>query len=194
MSGPRPVALPPAYAPPVAGPVAPVESTTLEPPVPPCGNVAVPPLPELSDCSAEQPNNAAPSRGRQLSFKTLRDHITGIPPVGTIRTALGIATAICGANIATNMTDQLDVVNHRGGAEQSADGAIRCGSCKPGSPRNHCSLSSAGAASPAVLNIVRSLLFAALAFYGTRGQRAAEILALRHQLGILRRSVPRSVR
>jgi hypothetical protein len=42
-----------------------------------------------------------------------------------------------------------------------------------------------------VLNIVRSLLFAVLAFFRTRGQLAAEILALRHQLGVLRRSVKR---
>ena len=42
-----------------------------------------------------------------------------------------------------------------------------------------------------MLNVVRALVFAALAFFRTRGQVAAEILALRHQLGVLRRSVKR---
>ena len=42
-----------------------------------------------------------------------------------------------------------------------------------------------------MLNLLRSLLFAALAFFGTRGQLAAEVLALRHQLGVLQRSVKR---
>ena len=42
-----------------------------------------------------------------------------------------------------------------------------------------------------MLNVVRSLLHAPLAFFKTRGQLAAEILALRHQLGILKRSVKR---
>jgi putative transposase len=42
-----------------------------------------------------------------------------------------------------------------------------------------------------VLNVIRALVFAALAFFRTRGQLAAEILALRHQLGVLRRSVKR---
>ena len=43
----------------------------------------------------------------------------------------------------------------------------------------------------AVLNVIRSLVFAVLAFFRTRGQLAAEILALRHPLGVLRRSVKR---
>ena len=43
----------------------------------------------------------------------------------------------------------------------------------------------------AVLNVIRSLILAVLAFFRTRGQLAAEILALRHQLGVLRRSVKR---
>ena len=34
-----------------------------------------------------------------------------------------------------------------------------------------------------MLNVVRSLLFAALAFFRTRGQLAVEILALRHHTG-----------
>ena len=42
-----------------------------------------------------------------------------------------------------------------------------------------------------MLNLVRSLLFAALAFFKTRRQLAMEILALRHQLGVLKRSVKR---
>ena len=42
-----------------------------------------------------------------------------------------------------------------------------------------------------MLNVVRSLLFAALAFFRTGGQLAVEILALRHQLGVLSRSVKR---
>jgi hypothetical protein len=43
-----------------------------------------------------------------------------------------------------------------------------------------------------VLNVVRALVFAVLAFFfRTRSQLAAEILALRHQLGVLRRSVKR---
>ena len=42
-----------------------------------------------------------------------------------------------------------------------------------------------------MLNIVRSLLHAALAFFRTRRQLAIEILALRHQLGVLKRSVKR---
>ena len=45
--------------------------------------------------------------------------------------------------------------------------------------------------SPAVLNLIRSLLFAALAFVRTRRQLAIEVLALRHQLGVLKRSVKR---
>ena len=43
----------------------------------------------------------------------------------------------------------------------------------------------------AVLNLIRSLLFAGLAFFRTRRQSAIEILALRHQLGVLKRSVKR---
>jgi putative transposase len=42
-----------------------------------------------------------------------------------------------------------------------------------------------------VLNLIRALFFAALAFFQTRRQLAAEVLALRHQLGVLRRSVKR---
>jgi putative transposase len=42
-----------------------------------------------------------------------------------------------------------------------------------------------------VLNLLRSLLLAALAFLRTRRQLAIEILALRHQLGVLKRSVKR---
>jgi len=42
-----------------------------------------------------------------------------------------------------------------------------------------------------VLIIIRSLLLAALALVRTRRQLAIEILALRHQLGILKRSVKR---
>jgi putative transposase len=43
----------------------------------------------------------------------------------------------------------------------------------------------------AVLNLLRALLFAALAFLKTRRQFALEILALRHQPGVLKRSVKR---
>lgn len=42
-----------------------------------------------------------------------------------------------------------------------------------------------------MLNFVRSLLFAACAFFRTRRQLAIEMLALRHQLGVLKRSVKR---
>ena len=42
-----------------------------------------------------------------------------------------------------------------------------------------------------MLNLIRSLLFAGLAFFRTRRQLAIEVLALRHQLGILKRSVKR---
>ena len=42
-----------------------------------------------------------------------------------------------------------------------------------------------------MLNLLRSLLLAGLAFVRTRRQLAAEILALRHQLGVLKRSVKR---
>ena len=48
-----------------------------------------------------------------------------------------------------------------------------------------------GAGSFAVLNLIRSLLFAGLAFFRTRRRSAIEILALRHQLGVLKRSVKR---
>jgi hypothetical protein len=44
----------------------------------------------------------------------------------------------------------------------------------------------------AVLNLLRSLVLAGLAFFRTRRQLAVEILALRHQLGVLKRSVKRS--
>ena len=43
----------------------------------------------------------------------------------------------------------------------------------------------------AVLSLIRSLLFATLALFKTRRQLAIEILALRHQLGVLKRSVKR---
>jgi putative transposase len=43
-----------------------------------------------------------------------------------------------------------------------------------------------------VLNLIRSLLLAALAFVRSRRQLAIEILALRYQLGVLKRSVKRS--
>ena len=42
-----------------------------------------------------------------------------------------------------------------------------------------------------VLNLIRSLLSSALAFLRTRRQLAIEILALRHQLGVLKRSIKR---
>ena len=42
-----------------------------------------------------------------------------------------------------------------------------------------------------MLNLLRSLLLAVLAFFRTRRQLAVEILALRHQLGVLKRSVKR---
>ena len=42
-----------------------------------------------------------------------------------------------------------------------------------------------------MLNVIRSLVFAGLAFFRTRRHLAVEILALRHQLGVLRRSVKR---
>jgi putative transposase len=42
-----------------------------------------------------------------------------------------------------------------------------------------------------VLNVLRSLVLALLAFVKTRRQLAVEILALRHQLGVLKRSVKR---
>jgi hypothetical protein len=42
-----------------------------------------------------------------------------------------------------------------------------------------------------VLNVIRSLLFAAFALFRTRSQLAVEILALRHQLGVVERSVKR---
>jgi hypothetical protein len=45
-----------------------------------------------------------------------------------------------------------------------------------------------------VLNVIRSLLFAALTFFRTRRQLAIESLALRHQLGVLKRSVKRPSR
>ncbi len=42
-----------------------------------------------------------------------------------------------------------------------------------------------------MLDLLRSVLFAALAFFKTRRELAVEILALRHQLGVLKRSVKR---
>jgi hypothetical protein len=44
----------------------------------------------------------------------------------------------------------------------------------------------------AVLNVFCSLLLAGLAFFRTRRQLVIEILALRHQLGVLKRSVKRT--
>ena len=44
----------------------------------------------------------------------------------------------------------------------------------------------------AALNLLRSLVLAGLAFFRTRRQLAVEMLALRHQLGVLKRSVKRS--
>ena len=40
-----------------------------------------------------------------------------------------------------------------------------------------------------MFNLIRSLLLAGLAFFRTRRQLAIEVLALRHQLGVLKRSV-----
>src|SRR5690606_23409398 len=48
-----------------------------------------------------------------------------------------------------------------------------------------------GAGCQAVLNILRSIFFAALVFIQTRRKLAIEVLALRHQLGVLKRSVKR---
>jgi putative transposase len=42
-----------------------------------------------------------------------------------------------------------------------------------------------------VLNVIHYLLFAALALFRTRSRLAMEILALRHQLGVLQRSAKR---
>ena len=42
-----------------------------------------------------------------------------------------------------------------------------------------------------MLNVIHSLLFAAFALFRTRSQSAIEILALRHQLGVLGRSAKR---
>ena len=42
-----------------------------------------------------------------------------------------------------------------------------------------------------VLNVLHSLVLACLAFFRTRSQLAIENLALRHQLGVLKRSVKR---
>ena len=42
-----------------------------------------------------------------------------------------------------------------------------------------------------MLNVVRSLLFAAFVLFRTRSQSAIEILALRHRLGVLGRSAKR---
>ena len=66
-----------------------------------------------------------------------------------------------------------------------------CASPKPRCQRNHCRLSSTRSASAAVLNIVRALVFGAPTFFRTRSRLAVEILALRHQLGVLKRSVKR---
>lgn len=67
----------------------------------------------------------------------------------------------------------------------------RCASRKPGSLGKHCTLAGIEPRSRAVLNLVRSLALAALGFFRTRSELAVEILALRHQLGVLRRSVRR---
>jgi hypothetical protein len=42
-----------------------------------------------------------------------------------------------------------------------------------------------------VLNLIRALILAGLAFFRTRRWLAFEILAVRHQLGVLKRSVRR---
>ena len=42
-----------------------------------------------------------------------------------------------------------------------------------------------------MLNVIRALLLASLAFLKSRRQLAIEVLALRHQLGVLKRSVKR---
>jgi hypothetical protein len=42
-----------------------------------------------------------------------------------------------------------------------------------------------------VLDLLRALLLASLTFFRTQCQLAVEILALRHQLGVLKRSVKR---
>ncbi len=47
----------------------------------------------------------------------------------------------------------------------------------------------AGDSSSAMLNLLRSLLLVGLPFVRTRRQLAVEIFALRHRLGILKRSV-----
>ncbi|RLB64576.1 MAG: hypothetical protein DRI90_04295, partial [Deltaproteobacteria bacterium] len=43
----------------------------------------------------------------------------------------------------------------------------------------------------AVLNLLRSVVLASLGFFKTRRQLAIEVLALRHQLGVIKRSVKR---
>ena len=43
-----------------------------------------------------------------------------------------------------------------------------------------------------MFNLIRSLLLAGLAFFQTRRQLAIEVLALRHPLRVLRRSVKRA--
>jgi putative transposase len=57
--------------------------------------------------------------------------------------------------------------------------------------RHHRCLEADVPPSSAVLNVIRSLLFAALAFFETHRQLAIQNLALRHQLGVLKRSVKR---
>ena len=42
-----------------------------------------------------------------------------------------------------------------------------------------------------MLNLIRALVLAGLAFFRTRRELAVELLALRHQLGVLQRSVKR---
>ena len=42
-----------------------------------------------------------------------------------------------------------------------------------------------------MLNVIRALLLASLAFLKSRRQLAIEVLTLRHQLGVLKRSVKR---
>ncbi len=44
-----------------------------------------------------------------------------------------------------------------------------------------------------MLNLIRALVLAGLAFFRTRRELAVELLALRHQLGVLQRLVKRLI-